>query len=178
MALRAFAKSAAATPPDVVIHVGDYNYIGTPSDIPFAEGKSPRWVYDAGDHSPPGATCREAGPYTSQNAAGSLLPDHWGHWRQDFFEPARPLLAAAPWVFARGNHELCSRAGPGWFYFLSPRSSLLGDGAGEMACPPADAKSPTVNVPPYRLGIGPIDLVVMDTTLACDAGESPEFTEM
>ncbi len=174
----AFAKSAAGEKPDLVIHVGDYNYIGTPSDIPFSRGKSPRSVFDAGDHAPPGARCREPQPYTSQNAADSLLPDHWGHWRQDFFEPARPLLAAAPWVFARGNHELCSRAGPGWFYFLSPRSSLLGSGAEEMHCPSGPGQSPTINGPPYRLDVGPIDLVVMDTTLACDAAESPEFTEM
>ena len=30
-------------------------------------------------------------------------------------QPAAELLATAPWVVARGNHELCSRAGLGWF---------------------------------------------------------------
>jgi hypothetical protein len=28
------------------------------------------------------------------------------------------LLAAAPWVFVRGNHESCFRAGQGWFRFI------------------------------------------------------------
>jgi hypothetical protein len=30
-------------------------------------------------------------------------------------------LLAAPWVFVRGNHEDCSRAGDGWFTLLDPR---------------------------------------------------------
>jgi hypothetical protein len=45
----------------------------------------------------------------------------WGYgddtWDADLFRPAAPLLAAAPWVFVRGNHESCSRAGQGWFRF-------------------------------------------------------------
>ncbi len=43
-------------------------------------------------------------------------------WEADFFTPARKLLLAAPWVFVRGNHEDCSRAGDGWFTLLDPRS--------------------------------------------------------
>jgi len=42
----------------------------------------------------------------------------WDAWNADFFVPARGLLAAAPWVAARGNHEMCSRAGQGWFRLL------------------------------------------------------------
>jgi hypothetical protein len=49
----------------------------------------------------------------------------WGYgadaWEADFFAPARPLLQAAPWVLARGNHEECARAGQGWFRLLDPR---------------------------------------------------------
>jgi hypothetical protein len=37
---------------------------------------------------------------------------------------------------------------------------------------------PVIAVPPYRVDAGPLDVVVMDTTLACDAANSPEFTEM
>ena len=44
----------------------------------------------------------------------------WDAWNADFFEPARGLLAAAPWVVARGNHEMCARAGQGWFRLLDP----------------------------------------------------------
>ena len=42
----------------------------------------------------------------------------WDAWNADFFVPAQKLLAAAPWVAARGNHEMCSRAGQGWFRLL------------------------------------------------------------
>ncbi|WP_183368127.1 metallophosphoesterase, partial [Burkholderia pseudomallei] len=44
----------------------------------------------------------------------------WDAWRADLFEPAAPLLAKAPWVVVRGNHEECARAGQGWFRFLDP----------------------------------------------------------
>jgi len=58
---------------------------------------------------PPGAGC-----------AGSPWGYGWDAWNADFFVPARGLLAAAPWVVARGNHETCSRAGQGWFRLLDP----------------------------------------------------------
>ena len=77
------AQSAAALQPDLVIHVGDIHY-------------------------------RES-PCPAGNAGCANSP--WGYgfdaWQADLFEPAKPLLAAAPWVFVRGNHESCSRAGQG-----------------------------------------------------------------
>ena len=45
----------------------------------------------------------------------------WDAWDADFFQPARSLLAAAPWIVVRGNHESCNRAGQGWWRFLDPR---------------------------------------------------------
>ena len=82
------AKSAAALKPDLVVHIGDIHY----RESPCPEG-------DAG----------------CANAA-------WGYgfdaWQADFFKPATPLLTSAPWVFVRGNHETCSRAGQGWFRFI------------------------------------------------------------
>ena len=69
------ARLAAARHPDLVIHVGDYHYRETPCP--------------AGD-----AGC-----------AGSPYGDNWAVWQRDFFIPAAPLLAAAPWVLVRGNHE-------------------------------------------------------------------------
>ncbi len=45
----------------------------------------------------------------------------WGYnlktLETDFFNPAKPLLSKAPWLFVRGNHEECSRGGPLWFRF-------------------------------------------------------------
>ncbi len=85
------AKLAAATNPDLVIHVGDYHY-------------------------------RE-GPCAPGNAGCAGSPWGYGYdvWRADFFDPARTLLEAAPWIVVRGNHESCNRAGQGWFRFLDPR---------------------------------------------------------
>jgi hypothetical protein len=80
--------AAANARPDLVIHVGDYHY-------------------------------REA-PCPAQRDGCARSP--WGYgfdaWNADFFEPAASLLAAAPWVMVRGNHEDCVRAGEGWVRFL------------------------------------------------------------
>jgi len=83
------ARRAAAERPDLIIHVGDYHY---------REAECPS--SDAG--------CR-----------GVVSGDNWESWRQDFFAPAEPLLASAPWLFVRGNHENCERAGKGWALALS-----------------------------------------------------------
>ena len=82
------ADAAAAMAPDLVIHVGDYHY---------RENACPAHV----------AGCQ-----------GSPWGYGWDTWQADLFAPAAKLLAAAPWVVARGNHEECRRAGQGWFRFL------------------------------------------------------------
>jgi hypothetical protein len=82
------ASSAAATKPDLVIHMGDIHYRESPC------------------------------PQGIEGCAGSPWGYGYDAWRADLFEPAKPLLAAAPWVFVRGNHESCSRAGQGWFRFV------------------------------------------------------------
>ena len=74
--------------------------------------------------------------YWSQNMQGSPIPDVWPAWRDDFFMPAARLMKTAPWLLVRGNHELCSRAGPGWFYLLDPASALLGGARIQESCPP------------------------------------------
>ena len=75
------AMAAAAKRPDLVIHVGDYFY-------------------------------REAAcPPGRGGCAGSPYGDNWPAWHADFFDPAAALLAAAPWVMVRGNHESCARGG-------------------------------------------------------------------
>lgn len=86
----AVAARIAREKPDLVVHVGDYHY-------------------------------REARcPEGNAGCQGSPTGDNWPSWKADFFDPAAPLLAAAPWVVARGNHEECNRAGQGWFRFLDP----------------------------------------------------------
>ncbi len=82
------AQSAALTHPDLVIHIGDIHYRESPC------------------------------PAGSAGCAGAAWGYGFDAWQADFFVPAKPLLAAAPWVFVRGNHESCFRAGQGWFRFI------------------------------------------------------------
>jgi hypothetical protein len=84
------AASAAAWKPDLVVHVGDFHYREAPC------------------------------PADRPGCAGSPWGYGWDAWRADFFAPGRALLAAAPWVMARGNHETCVRGGQGWWRFLDP----------------------------------------------------------
>lgn len=129
------AALAAARRPDLVIHVGDYYYRETP------------------------CPAREAA------CAGSPFGDRWATWKAELFDPAQPLLAAAPWVFARGNHEDCKRGGAGWF-------RLLDSGARPKACP---ARSDT-----FAVDLGGLRLFVVDSSDTNDifatAGSVGAFT--
>src|SRR5258708_7117094 len=89
------AQHAAAKHPDLVIHVGDYYYRETPC------------------------------PADRPGCQGSPHGDSWESWGADFFEPAQCLLASAPWIFARGNHEQCGRGADGWFRLLDAGNSPL-----------------------------------------------------
>jgi len=75
--------------------------------------------------------------------------DIWEAWNADFFAPAAKLLSAAPWAFARGNHEACSRSWRGWFYYLDPRPWT-------NTC---DSFSP-----PYTIKQGAFEVVVFDSS--------------
>ena len=123
------ARSAAAWQPDLVIHVGDYHYRESPC------------------------------PPKYDGCAGSPWGDNWAAWHADLFGPAAPLLRAAPWVFVRGNHELCSRAGEGWFRFLDPH--------------PLPATC-TDYGEPYAMPLGDLQLLVLDTAAADDQTARPE----
>jgi hypothetical protein len=122
------ARLAAQRRPDLVIHVGDYHYRETP--------------------------CPDGRP----GCAGSPSGDNWAVWQKDFFDPAAPLLAAAPWVLVRGNHELCSRGGHGWFRLLDPHP---------------DAGACTDTTAPYALRIGGLNLLLFDGADADDDKADP-----
>lgn len=128
------ARLAAAQRPDLVIHIGDYVYRETPC--------------------PP----RRAG------CVGSPFGDNWPTWDADLFQPAAPLLAAAPWVFARGNHESCARAATGWFRILDPAPRPL-------TCP---ALSPA-----FEASLGDMSLFVLDSSEANDnLAVGPDVTDL
>ena len=120
------AAEAARLKPDLVIHVGDYLYRESACPPDFA------------------------------GCAGTPFGDNWPTWDADFFAPAKPLLAAAPWVMVRGNHEDCQRAGPGWLRLLGP---TVYDPAAPCAA----------HLAPYTIPLGALDLVVMDNADAPDS---------
>jgi hypothetical protein len=117
------ARLAAAKKPDLVIHVGDYYYRESPC------------------------------PLAINACAGSPSGDRWDTWNAEFFGPAAPLLAAAPWVFARGNHETCNRGGRGWYRLL------------DAGPPPETCRTYTA---PFAVHSGDLNLYVVDS------GESPD----
>tara|TARA_R110001599_G_scaffold353861_1_gene600716 strand:- start:52380 stop:53858 length:1479 start_codon:yes stop_codon:yes gene_type:complete len=167
--------------PDLILHMGDYNYRGTPGQIRI-NGET-QLVYDAGDQDPNNPNCSLEKPYCSMNARGSDAPDQWNNWWLDFFAPAANLLPRAPWIFARGNHELCSRAGPGWFYLLDTGSNLPGAAYRQRKClhqndptPPNDSGLKQLStVSPYVVDLGSLRIAVIDSANACD-NFSPQKT--
>jgi hypothetical protein len=135
------AQAAARSHPDLVLHVGDYHY---------RENECPDG---------------------NAGCAGSPWGYGWDAWEADFFAPAEPLLAAAPWVVIRGNHESCHRAGQGWWRFLDPRplaqhrdcnvaaDDAIGDYSEPYAVPlgsVATADSQLVVFDSSRVGVAPI----------------------
>jgi hypothetical protein len=126
------ARTAAALKPELVIHVGDYHYRETPC------------------------------PADAAGCAGSPWGYGWDAWDADFFAPAQPLLAAAPWIFVRGNHEECERAGQGWFRLLAPEPW-----SARRSCDsPADDDDANYSAP-YAVPIGATaQLVVFDSAHA------------
>jgi hypothetical protein len=78
--LAALAKTAAGEKPDLLIHVGDYNYRGTPSTITVPGQAAPVYVYDADEED--GSDPSPPTPYYSQNMAGALPADGWRRGRR------------------------------------------------------------------------------------------------
>ena len=134
--LRSVAESAVGAHPDLVIHVGDYLYRET--------------------------TCP---PSAQEKCGGTPIGDNWETWNADFFAPAAKLLAAAPWAVSRGNHEDCSRAWRGWFYYLDPRGWT-------DTC--------VDYTPPYVVRLGERQLVMFDSSAThedeLDADQVAEFS--
>lgn len=134
------ADSAAASQPDLVIHVGDYIYRESPC---------------------PSGDKKECG--------GSPSGDNWSTWNADFFTPAKKLLAAAPWVFVRGNHEICKRVGKGWNYYLANDAYTANDQCVDMA-------------PAYTVSAGDFEAWIYDSSSSADADPTPaqvaEFTAL
>lgn len=125
------AKRVAEWQPDLIIQLGDYIY--REQECPDNCGNC------------------QGSPF---NSPGMRMDT----WDAEFFEPATPMLEAAPLVLVRGDHEKCERAGRGYFRFLDPFDM--------RACSDFSA--------PYTLDFDGIQLVVMDTVQAEDTSLSPD----
>ncbi len=117
------ADKLAKLQPDLIIHVGDYHYRETPC------------------------------PEGNAGCTNSPYGNNWESWKIDFFEPAQQLLASAPWIMTRGNHEDCDRAWRGWFYLLDP--ATINTGIWD-SCPEF--------TPPYAVPFREFQIAVLDST--------------
>jgi hypothetical protein len=123
----------------------------------LAAAQRPDLVIHVGDY-----YYRETPCLAAPVCGGSPYGDRWDTWAAELFDPAAPLIQAAPWIFARGNHELCSRGGRGWFV-------LLDAGPVPEGCPIGD-------VAPFTVKTGDLALHVIDSSAASDRGHSRKAT--
>ncbi|AZP12284.1 metallophosphoesterase family protein [Undibacterium parvum] len=128
------AKTAASFQPDLVIHVGDYHYRENACSLGNPSCAASPWGYG------------------------------WDTWRADFFTPAAPLLAAAPWVVVRGNHESCTRAGQGWWRFMDPRPLQAGRDCNREADDIQGDYSAPYAIPLGTMGGQSAQLIVFDSS--------------
>jgi len=129
------AGAAAATQPDLVIHLGDYHYR---------------------------EYCRQPALCAALSTQGTPVGYDWAGWNADFFTPAAALLRAAPWVTVRGNHENCDRGGEGWQRLLSPLPPQTCP-TGDDGRPPRSVLSNNATAAAYRVELpGLPALIVAD----------------
>ncbi|WP_172621170.1 metallophosphoesterase [Microbulbifer sp. GL-2] len=93
-------------------------------------------------------------PEGNKGCAGSPYGYGYSGFEADFFDPAIGLLRTRPWIFVRGNHEKCGRAGIAWTRYFSP-------------WPIADGQCREFEQP-YTLDFGTVQLLVMDTSASHD----------
>jgi hypothetical protein len=115
--------------------------------VGFAAARKPDLVVHVGDYY-----------YREICADGAKHCESWENWRKDFFTPAAPLFATAPWLMARGNHEMCGRASEGWFRFLDA-------GATPLTCP-AGVQTESA---PFAVPLHGLTLVSVDSADTPDA---------
>ena len=152
------------------IKAGTYQSCNNADDWPFKEiadrvaALHPDLVIHAGD-----IVYRESECPGEEGCKGSPWGYGYDAFEADFFQPAANLLAAAPWVFVRGNHEICGRAGQGWWRFFDPRPLEPGRDCDD---PANDGKGNYSE--PYAVPSGPdFQLLIFDSSNATN-GFNPE----
>lgn len=125
-----------------------------------AAAEHPQLVLHVGDYH-----YRETGCPPSHPCEGRPWGYGWAAWQADFFEPAEPLLRAAPWVFVRGNHEECARAGQGWMRFFDPDAARA-----DRSCDLTERDVEANHTQPYAIDLGEHwQFIVFDSSFASHA---------
>jgi Calcineurin-like phosphoesterase len=99
---------------------------------------------------------------------------------EDFFQPVAPMLAVAPLVMARGNHEEYGADCVGWFRYFEPTLNSAvpcTNDAGITDCTNSPSQRFTL---PYDVMLNPKrELIVLDTSAAPNPpkGESDEYAK-
>jgi hypothetical protein len=126
--------------PDLVMHIGDYHYRENACPADIAGCKDSPWGYG------------------------------WDTWEADLFKPAAPLLAAAPWIVVRGNHEECARAGQGWFRLLDTQAY-----SAKRSCDDPANDSVANYTAPYAVPLGgDTQVIVFDSATHRQGGAGDE----
>jgi hypothetical protein len=153
--LAPIAQSIARERPDAVLFAGDFFY---------REGACPRDLQSLCGSSPPPV---EGLPFTD-SAYG---------WIADVLVPMAPMLAAAPFIATRGNHEACYRGGNGYFLLFDPRDGTEGTCA-PVPGPKGLEAAPTNPTPTYAIDLGLVTgrtlrLAIVDSAGGTDTSVTP-----
>ena len=108
--LAQISRSIAAERPQLIVYTGDFYYREAACD--------------------PSNTALCAG--SPAPGAGLPFKDTATGWLADVFTPMASVLAAAPIVVVRGNHEACYRGGNGYYIYFDPRDGTEGTCAPQL----------------------------------------------
>lgn len=153
--LARISQSIARDRPDAVLFAGDFFY---------REGACPPNLQGLCGSSPPPV---EGLPFTD-SAYG---------WIADVLVPMTPMLAAAPFIATRGNHEACYRGGNGYFLLFDPRDGTEGTCA-PVTGPQGLEAAPTNPTPTYAIDLGlatgrTLRLAIVDSAGGSDTAVTP-----
>jgi len=160
------AKVAASFNPDLVIHNGDIHYREG-----FPAGIQKRWggAANAANGGSEVDNDKVIKPKFEKEKIYDSITYGWRAWEEDFFKTSGPLLGVAPWAITRGNHELCDRAGQGWFRFLDPRKFPAGEPEYDAAYVRGSSYTVTKYcsqfIDPVAMTVGDLQLVLLDASM-------------
>lgn len=113
-------RSLVRERPDVALYLGDFFYR---------------------EQACPTANNAQCGGSPAPLAGAPFTDSGWG-WVADVLVPMGPLLESLPLLVVRGNHELCSRGGNGYFLLFDPAF-----GSADRCAPTAAGAAPVVYPP-------------------------------